>query len=433
MSFSEWKTVKIEDVAEVVSGGTPSTKREEYYGGEIPWITPKDLSGYNLKYISNGERNITKAGLENSSAKLLPKGTILFSSRAPIGYVAIADCELATNQGFKNLICNPELVDNHFMYYKLKTLKESFESIAGGSTFKEVSGKLVKQFEIFLPPLTEQRKIANLLSAIDNKIELNYELNKTLEEMAETIYKRWFIDFEFPNEQNQPYKFSGGQFVDSESGMIPVGWECRTLESVSELANTGADAIRRAPIVDYNTGIRCARVGDLSQNRDVSKWGFCEVSKADFGKFSLKKNDILITRTATIGLNTFILEDIDAVFNNGLIRIRIKDDYNPLFIYQVLNYKDYYNYINRITGETSTRPNMKINYLLNYSFVMPKPDIITKFTELINPLISILNNNNKENEKLGQVRESLITKLLSGEIRISDAEKEVEECLQKSN
>ena len=104
MSCSEWKEYRLDEVGDIVSGGTPSTKNEDYYGNEIPWITPKDLSGYYSKYISKGERSITKLGLEKSSAKLLPKGTILFSSRAPIGYVAIAQEDLCTNQGFKNIV-----------------------------------------------------------------------------------------------------------------------------------------------------------------------------------------------------------------------------------------------------------------------------------------------------------------------------------------
>ena len=138
MSCSEWKEYRLDEVGDIVSGGTPSTKNEDYYGNEIPWITPKDLSGYDSKYISKGERSITKLGLEKSSAKLLPKGTILFSSRAPIGYVAIAQEDLCTNQGFKNIVCNPQVAHNEFIYYRMKLAKEELESVAGGSTFKEV-------------------------------------------------------------------------------------------------------------------------------------------------------------------------------------------------------------------------------------------------------------------------------------------------------
>src|SRR5690606_36482717 len=104
MSSREWKTYKLGDIAEIVGGGTPSTNKSEYWGGEIPWVTPKDLSSYFNRYISKGERNISKIGLQNSSAKLVPAETVLLTSRAPIGYLAIAKNEISTNQGFKSLI-----------------------------------------------------------------------------------------------------------------------------------------------------------------------------------------------------------------------------------------------------------------------------------------------------------------------------------------
>lgn len=416
--LKNWDVVSIDDVAEVIGGGTPKTSVPAYWDGEISWITPKDLSNYMERYIYKGERCITEEGLKNSSAKMLPKGTILFSSRAPIGYLAIAGKEVCTNQGFKSIVCKDERLNNIFMYYVMKYKTKEIENIAGGSTFKEVSGKVIKEFKIPLPPLEEQKAIAHILSTLDDKIETNNEINKKLEEIAQTIFKRWFVDFEFPNEDGEPYKSSGGEMVESELGIMPKGWEVKNLEDVVETANTGADAIRRAPIVDFNTGIKCVRVGDLSNNRDISDWGYCEVSDEDYDKFALKKNDILVTRTATIGLNMCIYEDIKAVFNNGLIRIKIKDEYNPLFIYQVLNYKDYFDYIFKITGETSTRPNMKISYLLKYMFILPSADIRNKFEYTINPMLIKFNENNKENKKLTLICDTLLPKLMSGEIRV---------------
>lgn len=110
----EWQILKLGDIGDVVGGGTPSTKVDEYFGGCIPWITPKDLSGYKSKYIFRGERNITEKGLNNSSAILLPRGTVLFSSRAPIGYIAIAGCDVTTNQGFKSVVPKKGIVSSDF-------------------------------------------------------------------------------------------------------------------------------------------------------------------------------------------------------------------------------------------------------------------------------------------------------------------------------
>ena len=193
--MSEWKLQKLGDVAEIVGGGTPSSKKDEYYGGNVPWITPKDLSGYSYKRISKGSRNITQIGLEKSSAKLLPKNSVLFTSRAPIGYVAIADAELATNQGFKSLVLKGKQ-DPDFYYYLLKHNVDVFESRASGSTFKEVSGKTVKETELLIPDYDTQLSISGILNPIDKKIELNTQTNQTLEQIAQAIFKSWFVDFE---------------------------------------------------------------------------------------------------------------------------------------------------------------------------------------------------------------------------------------------
>ena len=119
-----WQLAAMKELGQIISGGTPSTKRPEYWGGDIVWITPADLSGYNGKYIAEGKKNITNEGLTNSSARLMPAGTLLFSSRAPIGYVAISSNPLSSNQGFKNLVPSAEL-SRDFLYYYLKSANPS--------------------------------------------------------------------------------------------------------------------------------------------------------------------------------------------------------------------------------------------------------------------------------------------------------------------
>ncbi|PAY59198.1 hypothetical protein A8C41_03450 [Ligilactobacillus salivarius] len=183
---------KISEIGEVVGGGTPSTKYKEYYSTnkDISWITPKDLSGYTKMYISNGERYITSKGLNNSSAKMLPKDTILISSRAPIGYVAIAQKELATNQGFKSIIPDKTKILPEFLYFTMITKKSELENIATGSTFKEVSGKVMKNFEIDVPTIEKQKKIIDKLIPIVRKIELNNEINTNLSMQVHVLFQK---------------------------------------------------------------------------------------------------------------------------------------------------------------------------------------------------------------------------------------------------
>lgn len=172
---------KLKEIGEIISGGTPSTKHSEYYSENgIGWITPKDLSNYNKRYISHGARDISQTGLDNSSAKLMPPNSVLVSSRAPIGYVVISDGFLATNQGFKSIIPDKSKVLPEYLYYLMSNSKDKLEQVASGSTFKEVSGKTMANFEVDIPELEEQKHIISILNPIIQKIESNNQINDNL-------------------------------------------------------------------------------------------------------------------------------------------------------------------------------------------------------------------------------------------------------------
>ena len=176
----EWKTCALSDLGEIVGGATPSTKDEANYGGNIAWITPKDLSALKGRYIRNGERNITEKGLKSCSTQMMPANTVLFSSRAPIGYVAIAAGPVCTNQGFKNIVPN-ENTDYMFLYYLLKYKKDAIEAMGSGTTFKEVSGSTMRRIEVRVPvEKKEQERISAILAALDSKIEANNRINDNL-------------------------------------------------------------------------------------------------------------------------------------------------------------------------------------------------------------------------------------------------------------
>lgn len=168
-----WLDVEIGSIADVVAGGTPKAKEESYFsiaGEGIAWLTPADLSGYKYKEISHGKRDISQLGLDNSSAKLMPAGSLLFSSRAPIGYVAIAANEISTNQGFKSFVFTQH-IDSSYAYYYLRSIRGLAESRGTGTTFKELSGAMAKKLPFRLAPLNEQTRIANKLDAILAKVD----------------------------------------------------------------------------------------------------------------------------------------------------------------------------------------------------------------------------------------------------------------------
>ena len=206
-----WKSYELGNIVSIYNGSTPSTTNEEFWNGDIIWVTPKDLSDQNQKYISEGERKITRKAL--SKTKLLPKGTVLLSSRAPIGLLSISLTELVTNQGFKNIVVDEKLLNNEFLYYNLKLRKNELNNLGTGTTFKELSKSTLEKFKINLPDLPTQRSIAKVLSDLDAKIELNNKINEELEAMAKTLYDYWFVQFDFPDANGRPYKSSGGKMV----------------------------------------------------------------------------------------------------------------------------------------------------------------------------------------------------------------------------
>ena len=183
------KSYKIKDICEVVSGGTPSTKVNTYWNGDIIWLTPKDLSTKKCKWILSSDNRITREGLNNSSAQMLPINTVLLSSRAPIGYVALAGTELCTNQGFKSMICNIKYIHPEYLYYLLQTKVEELNNISTGSTFKELSSGLLKNYKIAIHEIDTQQHIVDILGSIDDSIENNEKIAADLEEYAISKYQ----------------------------------------------------------------------------------------------------------------------------------------------------------------------------------------------------------------------------------------------------
>ena len=181
-----WKVGQLSDICEIVGGGTPSKIHPEYYCSRgIAWITPKDLSVSKSKFSSRGSEDITSDGYKNSSAKLMPRGTVLFSSRAPIGYISIATNEICTNQGFKSAV--PGIAGTGYLYYFLQANTEKIESKASGSTFKEASGSLMKALEVIIPTDSIFNQFEAELAPILNKQENIASEIQTLTTLRDTI------------------------------------------------------------------------------------------------------------------------------------------------------------------------------------------------------------------------------------------------------
>ena len=406
MNCKNWKTIKLGDIGNVIGGGTPSTKIPEYYEGDISWITPKDLSNFKGKYISRGERMISETGLKNSSARMLPEGTVLFTSRAPIGYIAIAKNKISTNQGFKSIVPNRSLCNNEFLFYLLKYHCEDIKNIATGTTFLEVSGSALKNFEVNIPTLGEQEKIANVLGSLDNKIELNEKINQNLEAQAQAIFKSWFVDFE-PFGGKMPTDWQQGYLLDVlstiESGSRPKGGS-----ELSGVPSIGAENIDGIGHYDYSK--------EKYINRDFFQ--SLRHGKVNSGDVLLYKDGAYVGKVS-MALNGFPHE-ICAV-NEHVFILRTNECLpSQSYLYLFLAQHSIRNKIATLGSAKAAQPGVNQRDIKGIALTIPNKRTIQAFENIVSSLFSKIVQNSIQSRRLSQLRDTLLPKLMSGEIDVSD-------------
>ena len=405
--MKDWKEVKLNEIGVIIGGGTPSSKNESYYGGDISWITPKDLSKHTERYILKGERMITQAGLDASSAKLMPKGSVLFSSRAPIGYVAIAGKELCTNQGFKSIIPKKGISDSMFLYYLLKHRKKDIKSVASGTTFLEVSGSNMKNYLVIIPPLPEQKAIAATLSCLDDKIELNNHINKTLEEIAQAIFKSWFVDFE---------PFKDGEFEDSELGRIPKGWRVGKAEEFFNIS-IGKTPPRKEPqwFSENSSDVKWVSISDMRNCGvyilDTSEYLTNEAVEKHNVKV-VPANTVILSFKLTVGRTAITSQEMTT--NEAIAHFKTYKNNVCEFLYFYLNN---YNY-NKLGNTSSIAKAVNSRIIKAMPMMMPSEEILNRYHNLVAPLMNRIKKNQEENQTLSSIRDTLLPKLMSGEIRV---------------
>ncbi|MBL7057757.1 restriction endonuclease subunit S [Patescibacteria group bacterium] len=393
----EWDVFDIQTVSDVVGGGTPSTTNNNNFNGEIPWITPRDLSSYQDRFISRGERCISEEGLNSSNAKLLPVNTVLLTTRAPVGYLAIAKNEVTTNQGFHSLIPNNK-TNSLFLFYLLKNNVEKLISNASGSTFQELNGKTLKSLEFAFPRISEQEQIAEILSSLDDKIELNRKINANLEKIASALFKRWFVDI--GDELPERWKMGTiGDFGKVKSGFAFKG-ECFNDQE-------GVPVIKIKNIIEPNV--------DLNNVDYVSD----ELVNKKAKEFILEAGDILIAMsgntTGKIGIMPKTKNDY--VLNQRVGKYFLKDKNNLGYVYFYLRSGDIQeNIIQAAYG--SAQPNISPSILENIKIIIPDNAALNTFNNVANNAIEIIVRNNFEINVLTELRDSILPRLMSGKIRV---------------
>lgn len=387
---------RISEVCNVISGGTPSTKISSYWNGDVVWLTPKDLSNNKSKYIYDSENKITEEGLSRSSTQLLPPNTVLLSSRAPIGYLAIAGKSLCTNQGFKSMVCNQDLIIPEYLYYLLQTKVEDFNNISTGSTFKELSSSLLKQYKISIHDLPEQSHIVDILGTLDDKIENNEKITILLLKKIQFYYIEKFLK---KSKTLVPFQY----FIDS---------------------TIGGDWGKDEPSKSNNTKVICIRgadISDISQGKEGSPPT----------RFILEKNcklkklcawDIIVeisggSPTQSTGRSTLITNYLLDLYNTPIICTNFcraikckKVEYAP-YVYAAFNYlyntNVFFNYENGTTGIK----NLDLDAILNEQEVyLPSESELVDFYNYTKDIQEQVMRLRTENQKLNELKQLYLKK-----------------------
>ncbi len=389
--MAEWVERKISDIGTVVGGATPSTKKpENYEDGEIAWITPKDLSTFSGRYIERGERNITEIGLKSCSTQLLPPNTVLFSSRAPIGYVAIAANEVCTNQGFKSVIPN-ENTDPLFLFYLLKYNKDKIEGMGSGTTFKEVSGNTMKNIVVNVPTDKKvQEKIAAILGSIDDKIEENEQINNNLEQQAQAIFANEFLTLE----------------------TLPDGWKQASLIDIADYLN-GLAMQKYRPTAD-ETGIPVLKIKELRQGCCDDNSELCSPSIKS--EYIIHDGDVIFSWSGSL-LVDFWCGGICGL-NQHLFKVT-SNKYNKWFYYAwTKHHLD--RFIAVAADKATTMGHIKRDELSKAEVLIPNEADYKRIETLLQPIYDLIIANRIENKKLAETRDALLPRLMSGELDVSD-------------
>lgn len=390
---SEWKECTLAELGEIVGGATPSTKDESNYGGDIAWITPKDLSTLKGRFITHGERNITEKGLNSCSTQMMPANTVLFSSRAPIGYVAIAANPVCTNQGFKSLVVNADN-DPMFMYYLLKYNKDAIEAMGSGTTFKEVSGTTMRCIRVHVPVnKSEQQKIAAILSALDSKIENNDKINDNLQQQVQALYRSWFIEY-------TPF-----------GGTPPADWRCGKLKDILQLQKRAikAGAAPELPYLPIDTiPMKTFAVSDFRPNEE-----------AQSSLIQFNKDDIIIG-AMRVYFHRVVIAPCDGITRTTCFVLKPTD---PAYLSFGLLTCDLDSSIDHAqnTSKGSTMPYAVWDGGMGeIEIAIPPSAIAEEFNELILPMLHKIQNSYFEVKALRELRDTLLPRLMSGELDVSE-------------
>ncbi|QLC50065.1 restriction endonuclease subunit S [Methanolobus zinderi] len=413
----EWEEVRLEDITSVLGDGLHGTPKYDE-NGEYYFINGNNLSNGTIVINDKTKRASKEEYLKHK--KNLNERTILVSINGTLGNIALYKGEkvfLGKSACYFNVI---DEIDKQYIKYVLMSdyFQNYITSLATGTTIKNVSLKLMRDFTFKLPPLIIQKKISKFLEDLDDKIELNRQMNTILEQMAQAIFKHWFIDFEFPDENGQPYRSSGGEMVDSELGEIPAGWEVKILSDLCEYIMSGGTPRTKVP--EYWDGdIPWLSSGEtrnrfiINTEKSISKIG------VENSSTRLARSGSTVIASAgqghTRGQTSLLL--LDTYVNQSVVSLAADTKLISDF-YLFFNLARRYDEMRRISDSHSSRGSLTTKLLGNLKVTCPPIDLIRRFDQIAEPIVNQIHYNLEQADTLSQFRDSLLPKLMSGKIRV---------------
>lgn len=398
----EWKEVRLGDVCtRVCSGGTPKSTNLSYYGGEIPWLNTKEID---FNRIYSTEKTITDSGLNNSSAKWIVPNTVTVAMYgATAGKSCIVKVPMTTNQACCNLTINDEVADYEFIYYSLKNDYTTLASLTNGGAQQNLNAQIIKDYVLKMPSLADQRRITSILSSLDRKIELNNKINADLEEMAQAIFKNWFVDFE---------PFKDGKFVDSELGMIPEGWKVGRLTEIASYMN--GLAMQKFPPENNEDSLPVLKIKELGQGFCGTDSDRCSCNIKDECK--IHNGDVIFSWSGTLLVDVWCGGDCG--LNQHLFKVTSKD--YPKWFYYYWTKHHLQEFIHIAKDKAVTMGHIKRGHLEEALVAIPDNDSMERAHELFEPILSKMISLRLENSRLSLLRDTLLPRLMSGELEVPE-------------
>ena len=374
---------KLSELMDVIGGGTPKTSKAEYWNGDIPWLSVKDFNN-DCRYVYRTEKNITQEGLKNSSTKLLDSGDIIISARGTVGEIASIPYPMAFNQSCYGLRAKEEVTTSHFLYYLIKHNISVLKNQTHGSVFDTITRDTFQGIEVDIPEIKEQEKIASILADLDAKIELNIEINNNLEQQAQAIYQQMFID----NPDPDWIEGSLSDIANITMGQSPSG---------SSYNEDGIGAIFFQGRAEFGFRFPTIRLYTTEPKRMAYA------------------NDILMSVRAPVGdLN---VAHNDCCIGRGLAAIHSKTNHQSFVLYTMFSIKKQLDVFN---SEGTVFGSINRNSLNDMPILIPDDEQIEKFELIVAPMDAAIRNNYDEICRLQAVRDSLLPRLMSGELDVSN-------------